>query len=152
MHPLPPPLPSASCVFFSVFLCVAGRAYWRGGGGGSGWRAKSHEKAWPSINHSILSRYRIGGLFTSDFKGWLFCCKFTVTRVYCTFYHIHSYSPTLTSTTPQFSSADKHTQKTGVLAGTTSLHLVYFLHKANILFGLLYLHVMQLKKMISSTL
>ncbi len=28
-HPLPPPLPSASCLSFSVFLCVAYRAYWR---------------------------------------------------------------------------------------------------------------------------
>jgi hypothetical protein len=25
--PTPPPLPSASCLSFSVFLCVAGRAY-----------------------------------------------------------------------------------------------------------------------------
>ncbi len=58
------------------------------------------------------------------------CCKFTEIRVYCTFYHIHSLSPTLTSTTPQLSSADKHTQKTGVLAGTTSFHLVLFLCKA----------------------
>ncbi len=34
-HP-PPPLPSASCPYFSVFLCVAVRAYWQvGGGGGS---------------------------------------------------------------------------------------------------------------------
>ncbi len=31
--PLPPPLlPSASCVSFSVFVCVAGLAYWLGGG------------------------------------------------------------------------------------------------------------------------
>ncbi len=27
----PPPLPAASCLSFSVFLCVAGRAYWREG-------------------------------------------------------------------------------------------------------------------------
>ncbi len=27
-HPLPP-LPSEGCLFFSVFLCVAGQAYWR---------------------------------------------------------------------------------------------------------------------------
>jgi hypothetical protein len=28
-HPLPPPLPSASCRSFSVFLCIAGRVYCR---------------------------------------------------------------------------------------------------------------------------
>jgi hypothetical protein len=27
LAPPPPPLPSASCLTFSVFLCVAGRAY-----------------------------------------------------------------------------------------------------------------------------
>ncbi len=31
-----PPLPSASCLSFSVFLCVAGRAYWREMGDGVG--------------------------------------------------------------------------------------------------------------------
>ncbi len=31
-HPLPPPLPSASCFSVSVFLCVAGWAYWWRGG------------------------------------------------------------------------------------------------------------------------
>ncbi len=41
--PLPTPYPippSASCLSFSAFLCVADRAYWRetgGGGGGWGW-------------------------------------------------------------------------------------------------------------------
>ncbi len=36
-YPMPsPPLPSASCLAFSVFLCVAGQAYWRKKGG-RGW-------------------------------------------------------------------------------------------------------------------
>ncbi len=49
-----PPLPSEICFYFSVFLWVAGRAYWRWGG------TKSYggEKAWSSINHSILSALR----------------------------------------------------------------------------------------------
>jgi hypothetical protein len=38
-HP-PPLFPSASCLAFSVFLCIAGRAYWRERGG-RGW-ARSH--------------------------------------------------------------------------------------------------------------
>ena len=55
------PLPSASCLSFSVFLCVAGRAYWRERrvGGGDGAKSCDGEKAWSSINHSILS-------------GWMF--------------------------------------------------------------------------------
>ncbi len=46
----PPPHPltlsAASCLSFSVFMCVACQAFWRGGGGG----AKSYdgEKAWVS--------------------------------------------------------------------------------------------------------
>jgi hypothetical protein len=58
----PPPLhsplpPSASCLSFSVFLCVASRVYcdWRGEGGGGGAKSYDIEKAWPDINHSILS-------------------------------------------------------------------------------------------------
>ncbi len=52
LAPRPPPsphLPSASCRSFSIFLCVVGR-------GGREWGgAKSYrEKAWSSINHSIL--------------------------------------------------------------------------------------------------
>jgi hypothetical protein len=54
-----PPLPrsSASCPFLSVFLSVAGRAHWRerGDGGGGGAKSYDGEKAWSSINHSILS-------------------------------------------------------------------------------------------------
>ncbi len=55
----PPPFPSAWCLSFSVFLCVADRAYWseRGRGGGGGGRgAKSYdcEKVWSSKNHTIL--------------------------------------------------------------------------------------------------
>ncbi len=45
-----PPMQSASCLSFSVFLYVAGEAY-RMGGGEEG----VGEKAWPSINHSIFS-------------------------------------------------------------------------------------------------
>ncbi len=56
-----PPLPSANCLSFSVFLCVAGRAYCRERGGGGVWawsqitKPYDHKKAWPSINHSVLS-------------------------------------------------------------------------------------------------
>ncbi len=52
-HPL---LPSESCLSFSVFLCVAGRAYWRkkGVGGGEGAKSCNGEKAWSSINHLFL--------------------------------------------------------------------------------------------------
>ncbi len=49
-------LPSASCLSLSVFLGVAGRAFWREKGeGGGGAKLYDLEKAWPSINHSILS-------------------------------------------------------------------------------------------------
>ncbi len=57
-HPHPPsPLLFASCLPFSVFLCIAAcRAYWQewGGGGGGGARSFDGEKAWSAINHSIL--------------------------------------------------------------------------------------------------
>jgi hypothetical protein len=54
--PRPPPLsPSESCLSFSVFLCVAGRAYWRGWRGGRGAKSNYREKAWSSIKHSLLS-------------------------------------------------------------------------------------------------
>jgi hypothetical protein len=56
---LTPPLLSASCPSFSVFLCVAIRAYWRErwrGGAGAEWENHgTARKAWSSINHSILS-------------------------------------------------------------------------------------------------
>ncbi len=55
-HPPPPhPTPiflAASCLSFAVFLCDAGRVYWRGGGRSP---INDHKKAWSSINHSILS-------------------------------------------------------------------------------------------------
>jgi hypothetical protein len=55
----PPPLPLEICLSFSDYLYVAGPAYWRetGPGAGVGRGAKSyyHEKAWPSVNHSILT-------------------------------------------------------------------------------------------------
>ncbi len=52
-------IPSASCLSFSVFLCVTGRAYriltGEGEGGGRGANTYDCKKAWPSINHSVLS-------------------------------------------------------------------------------------------------
>ncbi len=50
----PSPVSSLS---FSVFLCVAGRTYWREKGWGCGRGAESYDReiACPSINHSILS-------------------------------------------------------------------------------------------------
>ncbi len=52
-----PPLPSASCLYFSVFLCRVSAVELTDGRGGSGRGAKSdhRKKAWPSTNHSILS-------------------------------------------------------------------------------------------------
>ncbi len=55
---LPPP-PSATCLSFSVFLCVADGAYWRESGVGWGANSYDGEKAWYSINHSILPRKKI---------------------------------------------------------------------------------------------
>ncbi len=55
-----PPLPSASSLSFSGFLCVAGRANWRercGVGGGRGAKSYNHEEAWLFLNFSILSAY-----------------------------------------------------------------------------------------------
>jgi hypothetical protein len=51
------PLPSASCLLFSVLLCVADLAYWREreGGGDVGAKPYDGEKAWSFINHSTLS-------------------------------------------------------------------------------------------------
>ncbi len=48
----PPPVSK-----LSLFLCVAGRAYWRGRGemGGGGAKSYDGEKAWSCINYSILS-------------------------------------------------------------------------------------------------
>ncbi len=56
-HTPPPPLPLANCLSFSVFLCLAGRAYCqeRGGGGRRGAISYNRKKAWPCINHSIFS-------------------------------------------------------------------------------------------------
>jgi hypothetical protein len=49
-----PPLPSVSCLSFSVFLCVAFRAYWHWRGWGRS-QAFDGQKAWSSINYSIPS-------------------------------------------------------------------------------------------------
>jgi hypothetical protein len=51
-HPLPSPFPAASCLSFSVFLCVARE---RGEWGVGGAKSYDGEKAWSSIDHSILS-------------------------------------------------------------------------------------------------
>ncbi len=69
-HMIPTPSPrltSGSCLSFSVFLCVAGRVYWRGGGGCGGATKYGGEKTWSSINHAILSatEYKITGCNTS---------------------------------------------------------------------------------------
>ncbi len=55
-----PPFPSSIVSKLSLFLnvpaCVAGRAYWQERRGGGGKTVSYYsEKAWPSINHSILS-------------------------------------------------------------------------------------------------
>jgi hypothetical protein len=55
LHPLSP-LTSASWLSFSVFLFVAGRDYYRAGRGVvGGAKSSDGEKAWSSLNHSILS-------------------------------------------------------------------------------------------------
>ncbi len=54
----PPPPPTASYLSFSDFLCVAGRSNLlteEGEGGGRGAKSFDREKAWSSINLSILS-------------------------------------------------------------------------------------------------
>ncbi len=52
-HTLSPRLPSASCVSFSGFLCVAGRAYRQERGGGA--ESYDGEKVCSSINRPILN-------------------------------------------------------------------------------------------------
>ncbi len=57
-HPLPP-LPTAGCLSFSVFLCVAGPAYWRERGR-RGWAwswIKQPQERLASIIYSLLSAY-----------------------------------------------------------------------------------------------
>jgi hypothetical protein len=41
----PPPLPSASCLFFSVFLCVSPVELTDGRGGGGGAKSNGDEKS-----------------------------------------------------------------------------------------------------------
>ncbi len=48
-HPIIPHPSSESCLSFSVFLSVDGQAYWR--------EWNDVEKAWSSLNHSILSAH-----------------------------------------------------------------------------------------------
>ncbi len=93
----PPPLPSANYLYFSVFLCVAGWAYWRrwGGGEGGGRGAKNTPARQPGplkIIHYIHIYASKGGAqhfcrwinlrinFKTqgfqDSKFWIFCCLF----------------------------------------------------------------------------
>jgi hypothetical protein len=51
---LPHPLSSASCLSFSVSLPVCSRSSLTGGGGGVGAKSYDNEKAWLSINQSLL--------------------------------------------------------------------------------------------------
>jgi hypothetical protein len=57
------PLPSASCLSFSFFKCVAGRAYWRerGGGGGGGANQTTTRKPGPLL---IIQCSLINTLYT----------------------------------------------------------------------------------------
>ncbi len=63
-----PHFPTTSCLSFSVILCIAGRDYWREGG-----ETKSYngEKAWPSLNHSILSVLQEAVLRIHDILVWI---------------------------------------------------------------------------------
>jgi hypothetical protein len=57
LAPSPPPpllLLSASCISFSVFLCVAWSSLSMGEEGGGGAKSYARKKAWPSINHSFF--------------------------------------------------------------------------------------------------
>ncbi len=52
------PLPSSSCLSFSVFLWVAGRVFWRERSWWGEWGgAKQYKKVWSPINHLILSAF-----------------------------------------------------------------------------------------------
>ncbi len=51
----PPPPPSSWCLSFTAFLCVVCWAYWPKKGVGGGATTYNSEKAWSSINHSILA-------------------------------------------------------------------------------------------------
>jgi hypothetical protein len=76
--PCPPPpncsIPSASCLSFSIFLCITGRAVrLPAGGGGRTPKSYDSEKAWPSLNHSVLflstplSSFLVSPLFVWQF-------------------------------------------------------------------------------------
>ncbi len=71
-----PILPSASCLSFSVFLCVAGPADWREmGEGGRGAESTAWKKAWPSISASILSDAQHAG--KTVVRLIFLCCRLT---------------------------------------------------------------------------
>ncbi len=69
--PAPSPLFRQQIVSFSVFLCVAGPAYWREGGEGAGVEPNhtTSRKLLASMNHSILSAllYRSSSPLSSPF-------------------------------------------------------------------------------------
>jgi hypothetical protein len=67
---LPHPLNSASCLSFSVCLCIAGRTYKRerGGGGGGGVKFYDDEKAWSST-------YRVAAIFPEHFQSFTVALK-----------------------------------------------------------------------------
>ncbi len=57
----PPPRPPASCLSFSVFLCVACRAHWRGGGRREAKKHYEGEEACVGIfKQSVGARNRVG--------------------------------------------------------------------------------------------
>ncbi len=78
--------PAASCLSFSVFLCVAGRAYWRRGRGKGGGGAKSYdgEKVWSSINHSMLFVDKVFSV-----GDWSYYVKY-VSFLYCWILEAHT--------------------------------------------------------------
>jgi hypothetical protein len=69
--PFPLQFPSARCLSFSVFLCVAGRACWWERRRGRGAKSYDHRKAWSSTNHSILSGGHIQNIWNPCMQDFL---------------------------------------------------------------------------------
>jgi hypothetical protein len=82
-EPPSPLLQSTSCLSFSVFLCVSGRACWRERGEGDRAGAKSYlgEKAWFFINHFILSALHLFTTVGQDTEQKLFSSASTYSTV-----------------------------------------------------------------------